>query len=98
MSNNLTLSDAINEALDTGKEATFLYNGTLYTFSPAGLIAFITAEGNFAAPNPDPSFTTVTTGDLTATGTSLIILPTTDPEIVGVLWNNAGTITVSAGA
>lgn len=45
MSNNLTLSDAINEALDTGKEATFLYNGTLYTFSPAGLIAFMTANG-----------------------------------------------------
>ena len=45
MSNQLTLADSINEALDTGKEATFLYNGTLYTFSPAGLITFLTANG-----------------------------------------------------
>lgn len=43
MSNNLTLADAINEAVYTGKEATFLYSGTLYTFSPAGLITFLTA-------------------------------------------------------
>lgn len=28
---------------------------------------------------------------------SVIILPTADPEIVGALWNNAGTITISAG-
>ena len=45
MSNLLTLSDSINAAIETGKEATFLYNGTLYTFSPAGLIAFLVAEG-----------------------------------------------------
>lgn len=44
MSNNLTLSDAINEALDTGEDATFVYDGTLYTFSAAGLLAFIAAE------------------------------------------------------
>lgn len=49
MSNQLTLADAINEALDTGKEATFLYNGTLYTFSPAGLITFLTANGTLPA-------------------------------------------------
>jgi hypothetical protein len=58
MSNNLTLSDAINEALDTGKEATFTYNGTLYTFSPAGLLAFILAEGSvnpgYTIPTEDP--------------------------------------------
>lgn len=59
MSNNLTLADAINEALDTGKEATFLYNGTLYTFSPAGILAFI--EANIASidfsglPTADPA-------------------------------------------
>ena len=26
-----------------------------------------------------------------------IVLPTADPHIVGALWNNAGTVTVSAG-
>ena len=25
------------------------------------------------------------------------ILPTADPHVVGALWNNAGTITISAG-
>lgn len=45
MSNNLTLSDAINEAVDTGKNATFLYNGSLYTFSPEGLLTFYAING-----------------------------------------------------
>lgn len=35
--------------------------------------------------------------DLTVTGTTFIILPASDPKIAGVLWNNAGTVTVSAG-
>jgi hypothetical protein len=26
-----------------------------------------------------------------------LILPTADPHVVGALWNNAGTITISAG-
>jgi hypothetical protein len=58
MSNQLTLSDAINEAIDTGKDATVLYNGTLSTFSAAGLLAFILAEGavdlGFTIPTSDP--------------------------------------------
>ena len=45
MSNNLTLADAINAALNTGHEATFLYNGSLYTFSPAGIITWLGAAG-----------------------------------------------------
>lgn len=33
-----------------------------------------------------------------AAGTgNVIILPTVDPEVVGALWNNSGTITISAG-
>lgn len=61
MSNRLTLSDAINEAQDTGKDATFLFGGTLYTFSPQGLIDFIEAVADFEAqlsftvPTSDPS-------------------------------------------
>lgn len=43
MSNLLTLADAINQALDTGHEATFIYNGTTYTFSPAGILTFLAA-------------------------------------------------------
>ncbi len=44
MSNLLTLADSINAAYDTGKEATFTYNSTLYTLSPAGLLGFVAAE------------------------------------------------------
>jgi len=45
MSNLLTLADSINNAINTGKEATFTYNGTLYTLSPAGLVTFLNSEG-----------------------------------------------------
>lgn len=37
------------------------------------------------------------TGDVTGNVTGYIILPTSDPEVVGALWNDGGTITVSAG-
>ena len=37
------------------------------------------------------------TGDVTGNVTGYIILPETDPGVVGALWNNAGTITISAG-
>lgn len=45
MSNRLNLSDAINAAYDTGKDPTFIYNGVTYTFSPQGLIDFLSAIG-----------------------------------------------------
>ncbi len=40
-----------------------------------------------------------TTGDVTVDGTTVIIsdLPTSDPGVVGQLWNNAGVLSVSAG-
>jgi cytoskeletal protein CcmA (bactofilin family) len=28
---------------------------------------------------------------------NVIIIPTTDPEVVGAIWNDAGTLAVSAG-
>ena len=37
------------------------------------------------------------TGDVTGNVTGYIILPEADPEVVGALWNNNGTITVSQG-
>ena len=43
--------------------------------------------------------TTITaTGDVTATGTAnVIVIPTSDPGVAGAIWNNAGTLAVSAG-
>ncbi len=54
MSNLLNLSDAINEAFKTGQTPTFIYEGTTYQFSPAGLLAFISANAVGDIPTEDP--------------------------------------------
>jgi hypothetical protein len=36
-------------------------------------------------------------GKITIQTGGIIILPTADPGVAGALWNNSGTITVSAG-
>jgi hypothetical protein len=37
-------------------------------------------------------------GNITATGTAnVIVIPTSDPGVAGAIWNNAGTLAVSAG-
>ena len=54
---------------------------------------FVDSSGNFRA-----KAVSATTGALylsADTGTLLIILPTADPGVVGALWNNSGTVTVS---
>jgi len=38
------------------------------------------------------------TTDVSMTGTAnVIVIPTSDPGVVGAIWNNAGTLAVSAG-
>lgn len=36
-------------------------------------------------------------GNVTGNVTGYIILPTSNPGVAGALWNNAGTIAISAG-
>mgnify|MGYP000153261171 CR=1 FL=1 len=37
-------------------------------------------------------------GNLDAQGTAnVIVIPTSDPGVAGAIWNNAGTLAVSAG-
>jgi len=37
--------------------------------------------------------------NVTLSGTAnVIIIPTTDPAVAGAIWNDAGTLSVSAGA
>ena len=45
------------------------------------------------------SATTVSaSGNVTLSGTAnVIIIPTSDPGVAGAIWNNAGTLAVSAG-
>ncbi len=56
------------------------------------------ASTTFSGPVNSPGgFVGPITGAVTGNVTGYIILPTADPEVVGALWNNAGTITISAG-
>ena len=42
--------------------------------------------------------TIVATGNATLPGTAnVIVIPTADPHVAGAIWNNAGTLSVSAG-
>lgn len=37
-------------------------------------------------------------GDLTAAGdANVIVIPTSDPGVAGAIWNNGGTLAISAG-
>jgi len=45
---------------------------------------------------PDPLLITAD-GSITARGTATIIPPTTDPGFAGALWNDGGTLAISAG-
>jgi len=47
----------------------------------------------------DVTATTISaSGDATLSGTAnVIIIPTTDPAVAGAIWNNAGTLAISAG-
>jgi hypothetical protein len=64
-------------------------------------MATTTFSGPVASTN---GFVGAVTGTVTATtGVSLtgsdnvIVIPTSDPGVAGAIWNNAGTLAVSAG-
>ena len=39
-----------------------------------------------------------TTGNVSATGAAnVIVIPTSDPGVAGAIWNDGGTLSVSAG-
>ena len=52
---------------------------------------FVTSDGITAAE-------IAVTGDSDLLGTAnVIVIPTSDPGVAGTIWNNAGTLAVSAG-
>lgn len=58
----------------------------------AGSVQFVDASGNLVG-----KAVAAATGSIRlVNGAVLIILPTTDPAVTGALWNNAGTISISA--
>ena len=54
--------------------------------------------GAVVATTITASCTLGVTGDADLLGTAnVIIIPTSDPGVAGAIWNNAGTLAVSAG-
>jgi hypothetical protein len=54
--------------------------------------------GAVTATTVTASSTLDVTGDATLSGTAnVIIIPTSDPGVAGAIWNNGGTLAVSAG-
>lgn len=55
-------------------------------------------QGAVTATTITASSTLDVTGDATLSGTAnVIIIPTSDPGVAGAIWNNGGTLAVSAG-
>ena len=64
--------------------------------STNGFVGAVT--GAVTATTVTASSTLDVTGDATLSGTAnVIIIPTSDPGVAGAIWNNAGTLAVSAG-
>jgi hypothetical protein len=92
MSNQLTLADSLNAAMNTGDEATFVYNGTTYTFSAAGLISFFTANGTL------PVAVTASAAEinLVADDQQRAVVPTVDGLTTGLLVATDNSIVVTS--
>jgi hypothetical protein len=57
----------------------------------------ITTTSTFGT-NTEIAGTLEVTGNLTATAAAnVIVIPTSDPGVAGAIWNDAGTLSVSAG-
>jgi hypothetical protein len=62
-------------------------------------MATTTFTGPVVSTNGFSTTATVTaTGNVTATGTAnVIVIPTSDPGVAGAIWNDGGTLSISAG-
>ena len=67
--------------------------------STNGFVGAVTGNvtGAVAATTVTASSTLDVAGDATLSGTAnVIIIPTSDPGVTGAIWNNGGTLAVSA--
>ena len=67
--------------------------------STNGFVGAVTGNvtGAVAATTVTASGTLGVTGNATLSGTAnVIIIPTSDPGVTGAIWNNGGTLAVSA--
>jgi len=88
----------------TGGTTNLALTGTLEVAGAAALNGGLTMDTNkFTVANGSGNTaiggTLQVTGNTTLSGTAnVIIVPTVDPAVAGALWNDAGTLKVSAGA
>jgi hypothetical protein len=89
----------------TGGTTNLTLSGNLSVAGSSTLTGAVTATAGVNGPVGEVTrstgkFTTVSaTGNATLSGTAnVIIIPTVDPAVAGAIWNDAGTLKVSAGA
>ena len=69
--------------------------GGFQTITINGTTGAVTVTSTLGAAT---SVTSISTGTLTTTGAVIMTgLPTSDPAVAGQLWNDTGTLKVSAG-
>ena len=66
--------------------------------STNGFVGDITGDVTGDVTGAVTATTVTATGTLTATATdNVFVVPTSDPGVAGALWNDGGTLSVSAG-
>ena len=72
--------------------ATTTFSGPVV--SPGGFVGPVTG----AVAGAVTATTLSASGNATLSGTAnVIIIPTVDPAVAGAIWNNSGTLAISAG-
>ena len=59
-------------------------------------VSYIDSDGTFVGPVTG-AVTGAVTGDVTGNVSGYVIFPAADPLVAGAWWDNAGTLTKSAG-
>lgn len=100
-----SLTDAINAAFRSGKDPTFIYGSTTYTFSPAGLIAFLAAEGTglagLTATATELNYNDITTLGTGAASKAVVLNASGDytfPASATIVMPSGGDFTFSSGS
>ena len=66
--------------------------------SQNGFVGALTGNVTGSVTGAVAATTITASGNATLSGTAnVIIIPTTNPHVVGAIWNNSGTLAVSAG-
>ena len=66
--------------------------------SQNGFVGALTGNVTGSVTGAVAATTITASGNATLSGTAnVIIIPTTNPNVAGAIWNNSGTLAISAG-